>query len=281
MKKLIALLLALTMLLSLAACGKKTAAEEPEKEEPEFEESSDEKSLLWDEEEKEDTKDSDEEQAKEEPAEDAEEETAVEETPAEETPAEETPAEEPAAEEPEGASLGQYENGAYWNDDLGYGCNLDDSWVVFDEEQIAQLNQFAIEAYDDEAIREQLSNVNMFYDMAAQNTTGTGMIQVMVENLGLVYGYILTEEQYIEITLKNLEAQLPAAGYTNIDAKMVTVEFAGEECPAVSVYGEINGIAVYQLMVPIKVGNQIAVYAVASYVEDHNEEYLRYFYALN
>ena len=262
MKKIIALLLALTMLLSLAACGKKVE-EEPEKPEAEFEESSDEKSLLWEEEEE----PAEEEPAEEEPAEEepAEEEPAEEEPsedePAEEEPVEDEPAEEPAEEETQFAGLGEMEGGTYWNDDLGFGCELDSEWVFFTEEQVAEMNQLAIDAYDDEAIREQLSKANMFYDMAAQRVDGMGMLQVVVENIGIVYGAILTEEQYLDISMPQLETQLPAAGYTNLSMEKVTVEFAGRECIAASVYGEVNGVAIYQLLVPIKVGTQIALYS--------------------
>ena len=61
--------------------------------------------------------------------------------------------------------LGTINGGVYENSYLGVGISLDDSWSIYDEEQLAQLIGWTADQYDDEKYAEQIENADLFYDL--------------------------------------------------------------------------------------------------------------------
>lgn len=277
MKKVLAILLTLALLLALAGCGGKEASL-----------ASDMKSAANDRlEAQKDTEEDETEEKETEAAEEADEESPAEKEPEDEdAPAEAAPAEEAEAAADDSAedfwaAFGTTKDGTYINEDLGFGCTLDEEWILLSEDEIAALNQLSIDSFDDETIQEQLANVDMFYELVAQHGQGLGMIQVVVENLGRLYGSVLTLDQYIELTVQSLEASMPATGIQDCVVETLTVRFGGGDRDAIRFTGNMSGVEIYQMMVPIKYGEQVALYAVTSYGEDLCGEYLSLFYAVN
>jgi len=101
-----------------------------------------------------------------------------------------------------------------------------------------------------------------------------------VENVGRIYGDAVSLDEYIEITTENLPDTLTSAGYSNCVFSTEQMQFAGEEMTAIVISGELQEIAVYQRMVPIKYGNQVAIFASASFVDDFTADLLNLFYLL-
>ncbi len=239
MKRRIALLLALVMLVSLCACGKTESeirgavtaiTEEPQTEAPSQTEA----------------------------------EEATEESPVEDVE----------------VKIGLVNGGRYESEFLGVGCELDENWIYATQEEMAQLMGITTEAFADTDYAESIKDAEMFYDMYAANADGLSSINVLLQNLGLIYGTVLTEEQYIELSTQSLSTQLESAGFSNVEWEVVQLDFAGESRPGLKISSEIEGVPYYCTQAYIKSGSYIAVITLATYFEDTTEAMIDYFFAV-
>ena len=176
--------------------------------------------------------------------------------------------------------LGVTTGGKYESTFLGIGCSLDDSWSFASQEELAQMIGTTAEMFDNEEYAEQMKNTDMFYDMAAAADDGLVNINIIIQNMGLLYGMALSEEKYIEISQEGLEEQLSSAGFTLEGAEAGTVTFAGQERSGLHITCTYQGIAYYCQQVYIKQGNYMSVITLASFFEDDTDSMLDYFYAV-
>ena len=256
MKKIAALILLTALLVSLTACGGKPAAAENSEPTPP-------------------------------PAT----ETPALETPAPETPVPtedletptaapvETPAEEPSSD----LILGVYseDSHTYENELIGIGCRLDADWYVYDEEEIAALNGMMIDMMTDEDIAGQLENggyVQPFYAQKLGDDFAT--VNITIENLGLLYGALLDEQKYAELSVKQIPAALEGLGMTDINVEIGSAEFAGSEHTAIFVSAFFQDIEFYEVMVCVKADRYMASIAASSYFTNLTGEVLPMFYSL-
>lgn len=176
--------------------------------------------------------------------------------------------------------LGVTTGGKYESTFLGIGCSLDDSWSFASQEELAQMIGATAEMFDNEEYAEQMKNTDMFYDMAAAADDGLVNINIIIQNMGLLYGMALSEEKYIEISQEGLEEQLSSAGFTLEGTEAGTVTFAGQERSGLHITCTYQGIAYYCQQVYIKQGNYMSVITLASFFEDDTDSMLDYFYAV-
>ena len=176
--------------------------------------------------------------------------------------------------------LGVTTGGKYESTFLGIGCSLDDSWSFASQEELAQMIGATAEMFDNEEYAEQMKNTDMFYDMAAASDDGLVNINIIIQNMGLLYGMALSEEKYIEISQEGLEEQLSSAGFTLEGTEAGTVTFAGQERSGLHITCTYQGIAYYCQQVYIKQGNYMSVITLASFFEDDTDSMLDYFYAV-
>ena len=180
-----------------------------------------------------------------------------------------------------GFQLGVTTGGKYESTFLGIGCSLDDSWSFASQEELAQMIGATAEMFDNEEYAEQMKNTDMFYDMAAAADDGLVNINIIIQNMGLLYGMALSEEKYIEISQEGLEEQLSSAGFTLEGTEAGTVTFAGQERSGLHITCTYQGIAYYCQQVYIKQGNYMSVITLASFFEDDTDSMLDYFYAVS
>ena len=176
--------------------------------------------------------------------------------------------------------LGVTTGGKYESTFLGIGCSLDDSRSFASQEELAQMIGATAEMFDNEEYAEQMKNTDMFYDMAAAADDGLVNINIIIQNMGLLYGMALSEEKYIEISQEGLEEQLSSAGFTLEGVEAGTVTFAGQERSGLHITCTYQGIAYYCQQVYIKQGNYMSVITLASFFEDDTDSMLDYFYAV-
>lgn len=197
----------------------------------------------------------------------------------ESAPAEE--AEEPglaeAAENVE-AEAGVINGGRYESSFLGIGCELDENWTYASREQMIELLGTTSDMFNDTEYEDAIKDAEMFYDMYAAVADGTASINVLVQNLGLIYGTVLSVEQYVDLSTQSLSEQLEAAGFSDVKWEKVELDFAGETRPGLKISSQVQGIPYYCTQSYIKAGNHIAVVSFAAYFEDSTEAMLDYFF---
>ena len=228
LKKTIALLLALLLMGSLAACGGKRA---PASDNPP-------------------------------PAENSQEEQtpANEPEPSEgsQPPKETTPAFQPGA----------VEENTYTSDFLGLTLTLEEGWIIADQEQLAQLGGLVSESIDDEVLRKQLADGGVIYDFYALNAADNSSINITVQELGSLGGLLIDEEAYAEANLKALPDAMASAGITVDKLEKTTVRLAGADRIALALEGKVKGVPLYEVIVPVKSGACIACVTAATYSKD-------------
>ena len=178
--------------------------------------------------------------------------------------------------------LGVYSEDArtYENGFIGIGCKLDAEWDVFDTEEIAALNSLAADMMTDEKLAEQLQNSGLIQPFFAQLEAEALNVNITLENLGVLYGSRLSEQEYAEKAIEQLPTALQAIGLTDITTEIGTITFAGKEHVAIFVTGSLQGVAFYETMVCMKVGRYIASVTAGSYLSDTTADVLAMFYSL-
>ena len=107
---------------------------------------------------------------------------------------------------------GRVEGGTYTNEFLSVACQLGDEWTYLTDEEIAQLNGEIGESLTDEELSEMFSNGKTVQDMYAASADGTATINVIFEDMGVLYGAALAEDAYINLVMPTLEDALMQAG---------------------------------------------------------------------
>lgn len=185
------------------------------------------------------------------------------------------PTQEPEADIEPGNLVG----GRYENEFFGIGCELDDNWTYATQEELAAVIGKTADLFTEE-YAEQFKNADMFYDMMAVADDGLVSINVCVENLGVLYGMTLSEEQYFELGEKDIEEQFGSAGFENIEWEYTSVNFAGAEHVGLHLSCTIQDVPYYCTEVCVKAGNYMAVVSFCSFIEDIGEDLMANFFAL-
>ena len=198
------------------------------------------------------------------------------------TPTADVPSDEPTAPADDGPDyeFGSMTGGVYKNDFLGIGCTLDESWTYYSDEEIANLNGLVIDSMDDEEIAETLRSSSVIYDMYAMAESGLVTMNIVFENLGVLYGTALDTAGYVDIAISNLGDALTSAGYSDVNCEKTTVDFCGETCDAIDITGVLSEMTVYEKLICMKRGNYIAVITLASFGEDVTADLAALFYSL-
>ena len=182
--------------------------------------------------------------------------------------------------EDEALSIGQVNGGRYENKYFGFGCSLDSTWTYASKEQLQAQNGLTAEMFDDEALQEQLRNSNMFYDMMAATSDLSLNINVVVQNMGQLYGSILSEDTIVQQTIKSLPDQLASSGMSVTSCKAADVEFAGATHKAIRLTSTVQDMQVYQICVFIKRGGYIANITFTSFTDNTTDTLLKLFYGV-
>ena len=181
-----------------------------------------------------------------------------------------------------GPMLGSFdpESGVYTNGFLGLRCTLNASWEVYDAARIGELVGLTADSVSDEAIGEVVRENGSAILFYAQTAGGLATVNISVEDLGILYGSVLSEADYAE-RVSLLTAQgLESMGMTEVSAKIASVEFAGAAHTAVTITGSYASAALYECLVCVRQGNYMIVVTVLSTFEDSTGELLAMFSSL-
>ena len=193
---------------------------------------------------------------------------------------------EPALEE-RALSLGVVEGNTYTNSYAGFGCTLDEGWVVLPADQLQELPAIVQDSVSGTEIGEAMKDVQQFTDMMAENANLLVNMNVLFTKLSfqerLAYK-LLSEEMIVDQTLEQKDAMIEA--YTamgmNVSAiEKVTVNFLGQEHFALKTTAETQGVACYMLQVfNYDLGEYAVTMTLTSFLEDNTDSMLELFYVV-
>lgn len=193
---------------------------------------------------------------------------------------------EPALQE-RALSLGVVEGNTYTNAYAGFGCSLDEGWIVLPADQLQELPAIVQDSVSGTEIGEAMKDVQQFTDMMAENAEQLISMNVLFTKLGLqerlAYA-LLSEEDIVDATLSQKDAMIEAytaMGMNVSSIEKVTVTFLGQERFALKTTAETQGVACYMLQVfDYGLGEYSVTMTLTSFLEDNTESMLELFYAV-
>ncbi len=246
-RKFIAVVMTMTMVMALSACGKSAETQEPVAE-----------------------------ATVEEAVEAATEEASASEVAAEATTEEST-------EEADGEfSIGTVEGNAYVNEYFGVKLNLLDGYSFVDDETLAQITGMTTDMLSDnklatKAIEEGTATIVAY----AQNSTGLCNINVTAQSNATLANAILDEEAVLNASVSQAQSALEAQGISNITTEIVEREVAGETHKVLKMNGEFNGVEFHNEMVNLQKGDYMLAFAATCFNEDSTDALIDAIEALN
>ncbi len=180
---------------------------------------------------------------------------------------------------------GKIDGNSYSNEFFGIGCELDDTWTVLNEEEIAERSGLVVDTMEegglDDSMRTAMENGSVVFDFFAQRNDNAAAINITVGNIGILYGTAMTEEGYIDATAEQMMQSIEAIGYESVTTEKTTVTLAGAEHAALKLSGEYSGISIYQTMVVLRKGIYVGCIAFSCGGGDFADELVPLFYALD
>lgn len=200
---------------------------------------------------------------------------------AEEAPAaaEEEPA--PAEEELEAEDLiGSKSGNSYSNEALGIRAEFPADWTILSDEQAAQMLGVVADSFSAQDLAAQLRESGLCYDLYAMTINQTGdNVNVVVQDLGVVYGIVIDEEKFLDMGEKEIETTFTQMGMTDIRTERESIFFAGQEHLSVKASAKYGGLTLYERLVLCKAGNYMGLVTAASLNQTHPDEILGFFSA--
>ena len=169
-------------------------------------------------------------------------------------------------------------DGRYTSEFLGIGCDLGEDWTFYTDEQIREANQISQELVGEE-LADTLKNASYVTDMIAYGAMSS-TVNVCVENLGMIYGSVLSEEQYVKIALPTLEEAMNNMGGSDLKIRSGDMAFAGKTHQAIFISLDLNGTTIYETLVCVKKGRHMGVITATGLSEETVNGILETFYPL-
>ncbi|MBQ6947621.1 MAG: hypothetical protein IJN42_06190 [Clostridia bacterium] len=166
----------------------------------------------------------------------------------------------------------------YENKSLGIGIALDETWTFTPKDKLAELAGLAADEILADDVAEMLKKANVVYDMQATAADGATNIILAYENVGAIYGAVLSESAYVDQALKGLETSLAGSAMTLISADKATYTIEGKNFVGIKIHSQANGVDIYQALVCIKAGNYMSSTTVTTPLADNTSEILKNFY---
>ncbi len=242
-KKILAVIMTMTMVMSLAACGK--SAETAETVEATAEESVE-----------------------------ATAEASVEEA---EATAEES------TEEAEGEfSVGTVEGNTYVNDYFGVKLNLLDGYTFVDDEELAQITGMTADVLsDNKAAAKAIEDGSATIVAYAADSTGLCNVNVTAQSNASLANAILDEEAVLVASVDQAKSALEAQGISNITYEIVDRTVAGENHKVLKMHGDYSGVEFNNEMVNLQKGDFMLAFAATCFNGDTTDEIIDGVEALN
>ena len=254
MKKILSLVLALALALSMTACGF-LSAEAPKGEYKPLEQEQTEPEQT-DATEPEDTQPEDTESA------------AVEEEPGNEF------------------ALGTMQGGVYENTYVGYGCYLDESWVYTTAEELQDISDLTKDLFEQGGV--DTSAYDQITDMLAERMDPISSINIQYTALSAeerLAHMLAGEEGVIDATLQQKDTLIATYAQVGIEVssmEKVSVTFCGEQRWAIHTAATIQGIPYYLVqMFETNIGPYFVTLTLGTFEVDATAELLELFYSLD
>jgi|GEM_PF-509544 len=178
---------------------------------------------------------------------------------------------------------GSVNDGVYTNEFLKIGCELDEDWTYYDEEQLNEESGLAPDEGKgmtlSELTKKSGENDTRYHDMFAEASVGVEFIVITYDNLER-FGGSIDESTYRDFDMATMPHRVDATIYTDTTYEKTTIELAGESRLAVAVSSKFLGVPMYTKTIYIQQGDFMAIIAILSTHTDSTDDLAGKFYSL-
>ena len=185
-------------------------------------------------------------------------------------------------------SLGRMEGGTYVNEYVGFGCDLDDSWVFYSAEELQAMPEQVKEAVSGSELGDALDAMSQFTDVMAENVDALVNFNVLYQKLSAqeqISNAITSEEALMDGILSIQDQMVDAYAQAGIMVQSMEkkeVTFCGEKRFAILTSSTIEGVPYYTLQLfSHNLGSHSVTLTLASYMENNTEALLELFYPVD
>lgn len=164
-------------------------------------------------------------------------------------------------------SLGEITGNVYKSDFIGISYKLDENWTFYDDEQIRELNQIAVDMAGEE-FEELIKEANIVYDMYATDDDQLNNININLEKVNSFQLSSLDIAENFKTSAPILINSFKNMGYENINYEIVEIEVDGKTVDALHTTAQINGLNMYQTIFQKKCNGYLASITITTYFED-------------
>lgn len=183
----------------------------------------------------------------------------------------------PAARAEDSFGTGIVQDNVYWNETMKIGCQLDESWYFYSEEEILAANGMTADLLEGN-IAEIIENGGVITDMFAQSMETGATLNVVFERLSLANSLFYNEKSYIEASISTVEDTFAKMGIENVEIALQQTDFMGEAHESCVITGLYNDVPIYEQVVVAKSGRNVIAVTVFTVTEEEMEEILSSFF---
>ncbi len=168
---------------------------------------------------------------------------------------------------PRGEILRDEDGTHYVNREFGIACDLDGDWYILSDEELAQVAGLTVDTVAGEDVRDAFASAQIFCEFGALRPSDSASMMLMIEDLDKARGGDVSEEEYREISLAQLQPQADALGASKFSASKNQVMFAGQLRCGIYVTAELNGQKSYSQQIILKQGHYMLTLTLGTYGE--------------
>lgn len=136
---------------------------------------------------------------------------------------------------------GKVEGDAYTNDYLNLSIERPQGWAFYTEDQIAEMNGFTTELYEETDIADIVAEAGQQTDMMMSDG-GSNSLNLIIQPSQSTLE-TLTDEQIFQFSEKTVQDQLNAVGWTIDKYEAVTMQVGGEDRSVLHMAITANGVS--------------------------------------
>ena len=190
------------------------------------------------------------------------------------------------AEESNDFSLGTMQGGTYENAYVGYGCTLGANWTYKTAEELQDISGLTKDIFEDGGV--DVSGFNSVMDMMAECTDPLASININYTALSAeerIAHRLAGEEGLVDGTLQQKDMLISTYAQAGIEVsaiEKVSVTFCGEQRWAIHTTASIQGVPYYILQLfDTNIGPYYVTLTLGSFVEDTTPQLMDLFYSLD
>lgn len=176
-------------------------------------------------------------------------------------------------------SLGDVQGLNYENAFIGIGCNLPSDWTFYTDEQIRELNNMTLDLAGEE-FEAAITNAQLIYDMCAVSNDQLKTINVNLEKIDPVTLAMIDLADVYQQNTALVKQGLENMGYSDLTFDYGTVMIEDETFACMRTTAQYNGATMYQLGFATKCNGYIANFTIATFNENTVDDVLSYFYLI-